>query len=389
MPSPAQALTTRTVWLAEIDEDDRQRWSGLAARALEPNPFLDPAFLYSAHRWLPTTQGIRLVLVEDGERMLALLPLSLERRFQRLPLPYATTAGPFLSSRAPLCAPLVDRERAPEALAALLGHLSSRRSGLPGLVELTLFPGEGPLLEALTAAARERGVPVLERYRFERACLRPDGEDWRSQLSSSRRKALGRRRRGIERELGAPVVITDRGADPQGFEEFMDLEAAGWKGRPENGGGAIRVTPNAVDWFTDVAAGFRDRGNLRILTMTAGDEVLYMSLSFAAGGRLFSLMDTYNETYAHLSPGTVGRAEELDHVQDVLGAEMFDPCMHPKRVESSALYPHRRPLVGLLLAPRGAVNRTLVRAIPGLTTARDAVRTQLRRRRGSAQPDAA
>lgn len=373
------SLHARTVRLEDVTPTEEARWRELAARAVEPSPFLDPSFLLTAARWFPTAAGIRLVVVEDATRMLALLPLSIEPRFQGLPVPYATTAGPFLSRRAPLCAPLVDRDRTVDALTTLLQHLGGRGAGLPGLVELTLLPGVGALYDAVGAAARATRTPMLERYRFERATMRPvpGGTTWRADLSPSRRKKLGRLARGLERELDAPLVAEDRGADPAAFEEFLDLEAAGWKGTTDRGG-ALRVTPNGVEWFTQVTDGFRERGLLRLFTLSAGDRTLFMSVSLVCGKGVFSLMDTYDEEYARLSPGVVGRAAEVDHfLADPGRVELFDQCMHPKNVESSALYPQRRALVGLLLAPRGAVNRTLVRALPRAAAVRTVVRDRV------------
>jgi CelD/BcsL family acetyltransferase involved in cellulose biosynthesis len=369
--------TTRTVALADVSADDAARWADLAARAAEPNPFLDPAFLLAAHRWFPDTGDIRLVVVEEGEQMLALLPLSVAPRFAGLPLPFSTTAGPFLARRAPLCAPLVDRETATDTLTTLLGHLGRRDAGFPGLVELTLFPGDGALHDAIHEAARATGTPVLERYRFERAAVRPvpPPATWRDELSPGRRRKLRRFTRALEDELGHPLVGDEVGDDPQALEEFFDLEAAGWKGTTP-GGGALRVTPHGVEWFTDVADGFRDRGLLRVFALRAGDVTLYMSVKLVCGGGVFGVMDTYDERFARWSPGVVGRAAEVDQVlADPRHVDVFDQCMHPKNVESSALYPQRRALVGLLLAPRGATNRALVRGIPRLRAARASLRT--------------
>jgi hypothetical protein len=368
--------TVRTLPLADVGAEDAGRWADLAARAVEPNPFLDPAFLLAADRWFPDAAGIRLVVVEEDGRMLALLPLSVERRFAGLPVALATTAGPFLARRAPLCAPLVDRDVTTGALVALLGFLGRRGSGLPGLVELTLFPGEGPLHDALHDAARATRTPVLERYRFERASVRPvpPPGSWRDELSPGRRRKLRRFARALEEELGQPLVGEERGDDSRALEDFVDLEAAGWKGTSP-GGGALRVTPDGVAWFTEVADGFRARGLLRVFALRAGGTTLYMSVKLVCGGGVFGVMDAYDERFARWSPGVVGRAAEVDQLFAEPGrVDLFDLCMHPKNVESSALYPQRRALVGLLLAPRGAASRTLVRTLPRLRTARASLR---------------
>ncbi|MFJ4106792.1 GNAT family N-acetyltransferase [Oerskovia enterophila] len=361
-------VTSRLVRLSDVTPAEAGRWADLVDRALEPNPFLSPAYLLSASRWLTRTAGILLLVVERDDRMIALLPLSREDRFHGTPLRYATTAGAFLKDDAPLCAPLVDTEHATVALDGLLGFLADRRNGVPPLVELTLLPGSGALHEALHDACRRAGVPMLERSRFERAFLdrASDAPAPRDALSRSKRKQVERLTRRLEEATGSSLVMEDRGDDPHAFETFVALEAAGWKGDVDQDGGALEVTPGAVEWFTDVTDGLRERKNLRLLTLTAGEDVVYMSLLLGAGGSLYSLMDTYDERFAKFSPGVIGRVMEQEFVLGRTTADRFDPCLHPKNVGPSGLYRDRRTLVGVVLATRGLLPRFLVRSVPTL-----------------------
>lgn len=369
----AGTVSARTVRLADITATEADRWADLVDRALAPNPFLSPAYLLSASRRLDRAAGITLVVVERDDRMIALLPLSDGGRFSRTPLRYATTAGPFLRDDSPLCAPLVDAEHAATALDHLLGHLADRANGFPGLVELTLLPGDGPFHDALVEACARAGAPLVERSRFERAFLSraSTAPTPREALSRSKRKQVDRLTRRLEEETGFPLVWEDRGQDPQAFRDFVALEAAGWKGDASRDGGALAVTPGAVEWFTDVTDALRARDRLHVLTLTAGDDVVYMSLQFGAGRTLCSLMDTYEERFAKFSPGVIGRVLEQEHILDEMTADCFDPCLHPKNVGPTALYRDRRALVGVLLAPRGLAPRLLVRAIPALRALRE------------------
>ncbi|KRC34287.1 GNAT family N-acetyltransferase [Oerskovia sp. Root22] len=361
-------VTSRLVRLSDVTPAEAGRWADLVDRALEPNPFLSPAYLLSASRWLTRTSGILLLVVERDDRMIALLPLSREDRFHGTPLRYATTAGAFLKDDAPLCAPLVDTEQATVALDGLLGFLADRRNGVPPLVEITLLPGNGGLHEALHDACRRAGVPMLERSRFERAFLdrASDAPAPRDALSRSKRKQVERLTRRLEEATGSSLVMEDRGDDARAFETFVALEAAGWKGDVDQDGGALEVTPGAVEWFTDVTDGLRERKNLRLLTLTAGEDVVYMSLLLGAGGSLYSLMDTYDERFAKFSPGVIGRVMEQEFVLGRTTADRFDPCLHPKNVGPSGLYRDRRTLVGVVLATRGLLPRLLVRSVPTL-----------------------
>ncbi|WP_407316562.1 GNAT family N-acetyltransferase [Isoptericola halotolerans] len=367
-------LRARTTPITELDDRTLVRWADLADRAVEPNPFLSPAYLATAPRHLPESRDIRLVIVEDDTRMLALVPLSVVDRFRGAPLRYATTAGPFLGNESPLCVPLVDAERPREVMGAVLDHLGSRASGLPGLVELTLMPGDGHWWQVLTGACHDRRVPLYERYRFERAALRlaDDSVPPRQALSRSRRRQIARHGRSLQRELG-PLVLTDRGDDPEAFEEFVELEAAGWKGDRAHGGGALKVTPGALDWFEDLADEMRPRGDLRLHTVTAGSETVYMSIVLRSGKHLYALMDTYDERYARFGPGTVGRVLEQEHVLEHTDAELFDPCMHPSNAVPTRLYRDRRTITGVLVAPRGLAPRAAVRFAVAARRARSLV----------------
>ncbi|MFP3714950.1 GNAT family N-acetyltransferase [Puerhibacterium sp. TATVAM-FAB25] len=358
-------LRARTVALADLPPPDLDRWADLVDRAADPNPFLSPAYLATAHRHLPAARDVRLVLVEDATRLLALVPLSVVPRFRGTPLPLATTAGPFLGSDSPLCVPLVDADEARAATAAVVDHLRSRRSGLPGLVELTLVPRHGPFWAALEAACRARRVPLVERYRFERAVLDATvpSPAPRAALATSARRNLNRVQRRLEEEYG-PLVFSDRGADPAALEDFARLEAAGWKGRSERGGGALQVVPGAWEWFSEVGARLRERGALHVFSLMAGDELLYMSVNLRAGRHLCGLMDAYDERFARFGPGVLGRVMEQEHLLRADDVDLVDSCVHPKDEASTRLYRDRRTLAGCLLAPRGVLPRSLVGGAP-------------------------
>ncbi|MFC8923163.1 GNAT family N-acetyltransferase [Cellulosimicrobium sp. NPDC057127] len=369
------SLRTRTVAPRALTPADEARWAELVDRALEPNPFLSPAYLATAARHLPEAGDVRLVVVEDDERMRALLPLSRDRS-PASGTAYATTAGPFLAGDSPLCVPLVDGEGADATLDALLGHLRSRANGFPGLVELTLLPGDGPLWDALARACARNHVTLLERYRMQRAVVRrADGAPRpREAMSTARRKQLDRMQRRLEREVG-PVDVSDDGADPEAFEDFVRLEAAGWKGTTDDGG-ALAVSPGREDWFRDVARRLRDRGRLRVIRVTAGGKTVYLSVLLGAGTAWYGLMDTYAEEFARCSPGTLGRVLEQEYLLDRTDATLVDPCVHPSMALVSGLYRERRPVVGVVLGTRVGA-----RGLLALARVRRRLRDRLARRR--------
>ena len=61
--NPADVVSARTLRLGDVTPAEAERWADLVDRALEPNPFLSPAYLLSASRWLARTAGIVLLVV--------------------------------------------------------------------------------------------------------------------------------------------------------------------------------------------------------------------------------------------------------------------------------------------------------------------------------------
>jgi hypothetical protein len=394
--SSRAATTARTLAIEDVDAHDAARWADLAGRALEPNPFLHPDFVLAARRTFPPREsgrpfpsalGLRLVVVERDGRWLALLPLSPTRRFDGTPFPFATTAGPFVGTRAPVCAPLVDSTDATAALDALLTHLGSGSSDVPGLLELTLLP-DGPLAALVRERAAARGVAVRERSRFERACWTASPDPWRTRVSGSRRSKLKRWTAGIEAAAGAPVRVRDAGADPAAVDRVLDLEAAGWKGDRSRHGGAVGTVPGADEWMAQVTTAFRAGSRLHVYLVEAGDTLVYGAVCLGAGSAVFGVLDAYADDLSRFSPGSVGRALVLDLVESEGSVDLFDPCMHPRYEVASGVFPDRRALVGLLVGTRGA-GRLLVRWHEPLVRARRQVRRRVRALRRGLRPGAA
>ncbi len=133
-------------------------WRELCDRAIEPNPFLSPAIVSSALRHLADAGDPVFLLAWQGRttdrRLVGLLPVVLSR----------IALGPRLARGwrhkfMPLGTPLLDRDAAEPALAALIGWASGS-AGLSGLLMRTL-PEHGPVARLVVRHARRH------RYRHE------------------------------------------------------------------------------------------------------------------------------------------------------------------------------------------------------------------------------
>ncbi len=382
-------MKTRITTVGELGGSDFDRWRELADRALEPNAYLDPRFLAPGDRPTVDVQSTPLLLVEDGDTLQALMPFDVLRRSIRgIPVHALTPGIPFLRHLTPRYFPLVAAERAPEALEAMFHGMTSLH--LPDYLDFEGFIGEGPLGEALFAAASAARVPLVERGGQEYAFLRrtdetkplpnaPSGprpaRPRMGHLGSSSRKKYGQYFRGLEHHNGEPISLVDRGNDPDAIEEFLNLQAAGWKGDVSRGGGALRL--NGHDgWFVDAAEAFRADGRLCVFTLTGASGTMYMQVAIRSGDGLFAAQDAYDEGLARFRPGNLGRLTVLTHSMTDTTAEFFDPNMHPQYVDSTQLYPHRRRYVSYLLAQHGAIPKGIVGSIPTLRRVRDRIRAQ-------------
>lgn len=365
----ASEYKARTIALTALTPLNESQWSVLSDQPLEPNPFFTPAYLLPALKQMHGADSVLLVIVERADMWAAVLPLTVEPSFRGLPLRYASTAGGrFLGKFPSLCAPLIHREHVEGTVECLLRHLVSQRSMLPGLVELTLLPLDGPIIEQLRSACHAQHIPLQEASRFSRPyASNDDANPAPFHLSNARMKQLRRNRNALERETGAPLEFVDHGHAHGAFSRLLELEAIGWRGR---NGSAFLNRPQRLAWFTGAAKRFSDHGH--VFELQAGDVTLYLSYVVMSGNAGFGVLDAYNEDYAKYSPGILGRMFELQHMLSRVDIDAFDPCIHPARyAEASRYYPGQRELVSVLLAPRGAARwllrlRPIARSLRGL-----------------------
>jgi CelD/BcsL family acetyltransferase involved in cellulose biosynthesis len=370
---------TRLIALQDVTDADLQAWHDLAEKAAEPNVYLDPRFLVPARDRGDEAADLRLVVVADEGEWLAVLAVTTKAVAPRVPVRAATTGGTFMTTHSDRHHPLVRSGREVEALDALLTGL--RDVGLPGLVQLQLFPTDGPLADALAEVVRRGSMLVHERSRVEgafatragtcveRAPQPPDGRVVDPPLAtghmgSGRRKDFRRRARVLAREAGGPLELHDVSGDPAADDEFVALQAAGWKGDAEQGGAALALDPLAQRWFREVVGGFRRHGDALVLRLTGGGRTLWMGYTLRSGGAYFGFLDAYAEDFRKESPGAIGRLAETAHVFAATDAECVDPAFDARYVSGTQLYPDRRAYADLLISTRGLVARTAVRAAP-------------------------
>jgi hypothetical protein len=161
-------------------------------------------------------------------RLIGFFPARIESFRYGLPLSGWTHAY------APLGTPLVDRTAAEEVISAWL-DLIAGHTRLPKLVLLPYLPADGPLADVLRRALARRAGGMAWFGKHARACLAPPGERasyLRHAMHGKKRKELRRQRKRLA-EMGRLVCAPDTTPSniSVGLGDFLELEAAGWKGR--------------------------------------------------------------------------------------------------------------------------------------------------------------
>ena len=138
--------------------------------------------------------------------------------------------------------------------------------------------------------------------------------------------------------MGA-LTLDDRSRDIRAVDEFLRLQNAGWKGDAGVDGKAFERT-GLDGWFRAVCTVFQERGKLTVLTMRAGDDIVFMTVTLHSGNRAFGFHDAYASEFRSFSPGALGRLAEMRAVLSLPGVEFFDPSMDDtKYPQVVGLYP--------------------------------------------------
>ena len=332
--------------------DDVQRWRRLATAAVEPNPFYEPAFVYPAARNL-TEHRTQLLIAREGDEWTFCMPVVRSARFRKIPGPALLN---WVHTHCYLGTPLVAKRRVEEALNAVLDHvLSSRTLGFLGLEQI----GEGgPVAQVL----RERAV--IEYERGERAALyRRDDGDYIA-LTSKRARELRRLRRQLE-ERGE-LKTHERARDAGAVEQFLALEASGWKGRA---GTALASTGHRA-FFGEMARTFAADGRLQLLSLELDETPIAMKCNVISGDGIFCFKIAHDETFARYSPGIQLERENADIFHKTPGAAWEDSCAWVHNQMINRLWRDRRQISTLLIPGSHALGRASRVAIGGALRAR-------------------
>jgi len=105
------------------------------------------------------------------------------------------------------------------------------------------------------------------------------------------------------------------------FEELLEVESSGWKGRK---GTSIRQAPQARTFFGAVCRDLAAAGKLRVFVLRRDARIVAFKIATLHAGRLSSLKTGYLEEFAKSSPGAVLQLWVSRWCFEQSGVEVFD-----------------------------------------------------------------
>ena len=339
-------------------------WRRLVQRCAEPNVFMEPAVAGAMYTVTETPLHVLLAWsrrADGGADLIGVWLLVIARPSSRLPI--RTLEAPC-NSLTFLGSPVLDRERAVEALAAMLEAVA-RDPTLPKLICANQIATDGPVFSALVAAAGRQGGSIVAIERRQRAKLDAPaaGQAAPAHPVSSKRRADLRRHRKRLAERGELRHVSYRKPEEvsTAFQEFLDLEAAGWKGRKSRRGRAIRNAPPLRAFAQTMIVGLARDGCAGIEALRLDDRAIAMSIWLRSGRTAFGWKMAYDEGYAKCGPGSLLMEAMPETVFANGDIDTIDSCNRDTSAALALIWPERREIADLLIdvTPGGSVRGRL------------------------------
>ena len=337
-------------------------WDDLVARAAEPNPFHERWFVAASLAHLGGDRDVRLVEVRRGERLIGLLPLTVEQGYARLPVRFVQN---WYHDHAFLGTPLVaDGEERAFWDAAL--DLLDKAAWAPGFLHLRGIAEGGAVHRALGGGA----IVHRRRRAMLKSQLGPDAYLEKA-VRGKKRKELRRQRNRLA-ELGTLAFrhLASHEELSMWCDEYLALERKGWKGRAGTG---LSVEQAGEAFFRSAAAGAWSAGRLQFLRLDLDGRAIAMLANFLAPPGAFSFKTAFDEDYARFSPGVLLQIENL-RILDDPAIDWVDSCAMDQHSMIDSFWRERRSVVRVTVPLKGARRQAIHAFCRGLERASAFVR---------------
>lgn len=329
-------------------------WDELAQRAAEPNPFYESWYLLPSLASFDDENAISILRFTRQGKLYALMPIARESKYEGWPIAHLRN---WLHSNIFFGTPLVARGMEAHFWRALLDWADDQ-TRLPFFLHFEEFALSGPVYESLESVLASDGRiwGVVEDK--ERALLASDlsAQDYLAQsLSSRTRKDLRRRARRLS-EVGEVSFRWETGTDriAAWIDEFLALEAAGWKGEAAS---ALACDTATKTLFRNSLTGAARCQRLIRLSLRVDDRPIAMLSTFLTPPGAFGFKTAFDEDYARFAPGLLLEREFLDALER-FEIDWCDSCAAPDHSVMNRIWQERRPVGRISISIGGPLRRT-------------------------------
>jgi CelD/BcsL family acetyltransferase involved in cellulose biosynthesis len=324
-------------------------WWNLSDRAVAPNAFYDPWMLLPA---IESAQqdNLRFLLVSGPvdkqgiEPLWGLFPLSIESKCLHLPI---RTLAFWQHRNCRLTVPLIDAGHIWEVLDAFWRWFEKNPFKCR-VLDTNYLAADGRFHEAWADFAIGRTALMLRD--FPRALFVPSAssESYISRAVSKKHSDHFLRQQRRLSELGRLecLQVEDLAQVDAWVDQFLALEAKGWKGEGE--GNAFAKNQSDAAYFRNIThEGFK-RNRVVLQSLNLNGEMIAMKHNLRSQSGAFVFRITYDETYAKYSPGLLLELENIRSACHGQGLGWMDSCTSP-----------RHPLFNRIWSEHRMIRRTL------------------------------
>ena len=327
-------------------------WQELAEHAFEPNVFYEPWMLMPALESFGAGKEFCFVLIyrsnddtSDAKLLCGFFPFERLSSYRQAPLSILTL---WKHIHCFLCSPLIRSGFEAESMAALFDWFSQEPQPST-LVEFKyITESVGNLLVELL---NQRTGRWCRTESFTRALFRPAADSQAfiaGSLSARRRKDLRRESRRLS-QTGEVQFVEAAPESNAGewIEQFLHLEASGWKGR--QGTAMLQHTEERVFFTEMIEGGFR-RGRVMLLSLTLDGRPVAQKCNLMAPEGSFAFKIAFDEGFASCSPGLLLEIENIRRLHQCPRIRWMDSCAVTNHFMINRLWNERRTIETLLIS---------------------------------------
>jgi CelD/BcsL family acetyltransferase involved in cellulose biosynthesis len=353
---PAAAASPDGGALAPLATVAADPWRTLAERAVEPNGYYLPDWELAVNASARGRTGVSALTAwsdappaPDGPaRLIGLAPVMSLWRACKIPLPALVSAEPYGT----LCTPLLDRDMTNAAAAQLMRQ--ARQAGAHALI-LRDVALDGAAMTAFTDSLRQSGMRPRVLHSRLRACLdatRDADELLHDALGQKKLKELRRQRHRLAEHGAVHFGVARTPSDvAAAVENFMALEASGWKGKR---GTALVQHDGDASFARRATVALAETGQCQIVTLRAGDTPVAAAIVLRHQDRAFYFKLGVDESFAKFSPGVQLTLDLTRHL-----------CADPAIASADSTAGPDHPMINPIWRGRFAIGDVLIPLRPG------------------------